>query len=174
MLMFKRKPKRRELVKKRSIIPGVLKKIAITILVLVMLAGIAGVIYTYLNGRKEPPLLQNDAITKEVPKITHTLPAENAKEGVALVMLTSPVKAGENATMSVRTNARSKCLIEVKYGAVASKDSGLTPKYADDFGSASWTWTVEPTVPAGKHDATVTCVYNGRSGVYAAHFEVQR
>ncbi len=77
-----------------------------------------------------------------------------------------------NASIIIRTNAGSKCVIAVVYDKTASSDSGLGSKTADEYGIASWTWTVESSVPIGKWPVKVTCVYNGRSAVVQGNLQV--
>jgi hypothetical protein len=93
-------------------------------------------------------------------------------EQAALQALTSPVKAGQNSSVNVKTNATSTCTINVSYNNVASKDSGLTPKVADAYGNVSWSWTVDPTAPVGSWPVKVTCVYRGRSAVVIGNLQV--
>jgi hypothetical protein len=131
----------------------------------------AGVAYVYISGRSEtknqaseaPATTQDSSpLPKPVP------PGPNAPEGVAVAALTSPVKIGSNASLTVLTNAGSKCSLTVTYNGTLSTDSGLVPKTADAYGNVSWTWTITSSVPAGSWPIKVTCVYNGRSAVVQA------
>lgn len=144
---------------------------AVVLLVLLVGAGVAYTLFAYQKPVQTAPTLTAPA--DENPKaIKPTKPAANAQEGVAEDSLITPVKAGENTSIAVRTNATSKCTISVTYNGVASTDSGLSPKTADDYGSVSWTWTVGKNVPPGKWPVKVTCTYNGRSGVLQVDLEV--
>lgn len=110
---------------------------------------------------------------KDTPNITTpTKPAANAQESAAVRMLESPVVPGENSSITVKTNAGSRCTITVLYNQIASKDSGLIPKTADEYGIVDWSWTVDSSVPLGKWPVTVTCVYNNRSAVVVGDLEV--
>jgi hypothetical protein len=105
---------------------------------------------------------------KTTTKPTATGPvqlAPNAKEGVAVQSLSSPVAPGENASIYIHTNRDSKCTITVVYNKIPSKDAGLAPKTADEFGLVSWSWTVEASAPVGKWPVTVTCEWNKKIAV---------
>ena len=99
-------------------------------------------------------------------------PAANEAEGVAVAMLTSPVQRGQDASITINTNAGSLCNILVTYNKVVSKVDGLGPAMADDFGSVGWTWTVAENTPIGTWPIKVTCVYHGRSGVVDTNLQV--
>ncbi len=138
-----------------------------TFLVLLVLAVSAGIGYTWYMGKQKP------AAAAELPIATKNRPAiikphkvaSDAKVGVAIQMLTGEVKVGENASMTVRTNPEAQCAITVKYNNVLAKDSGLVPKVADEFGVASWAWTVAQGTPPGKWPVEVTCKNKKHSAV---------
>jgi hypothetical protein len=91
-------------------------------------------------------------------------PSPNAPVGVAVDYLMSPVKAGSNTTITIKTTPKATCSISVTYNGVASTDSGLMPKKADAYGNISWTWTVGAGVPAGNWPVKVNCDYRAKSG----------
>jgi hypothetical protein len=140
--------------------------ISICVILIVIVGG--GVGYTWYVGQnttEDPAAIAPPVTPTPSLAIKPTKPAADAKESAAVQMLTSPVAPGSNASITVKTNAESDCTIKVKYGDVESKDSGLTPKKADDFGIVSWTWTVEENVPVGKWPVDVTCALNGQSAM---------
>jgi hypothetical protein len=139
-------------------VPKTVKNIGVSIGAMVLIFLVAGIVYVFLTGRQEPA--------------APAKPAANAPEGVALETIDSPVKAGENTSISVRTNAGSTCSIVVTYNGVVSHDSGLADHASDAYGFATWTWTVEPTVPPGTYPVKVTCSYHGRTGVAIDHLAV--
>ena len=144
------------------------RNITISVVVLLLLVVGAGVGYTWYVGQDETGNLAAIAAPVEAtppPVIKPTKPAANAKVGVAVQMLTSPVMPGENSSITVKTNAGSDCTIKVEYNKVPSADSGLKTKKADEFGIVSWTWTVEETVPLGEWPVDVTCAYNDQSAM---------
>jgi hypothetical protein len=155
-------------------VPKTVKNIGVSIGAMVLIFLVAGIVYVFLTGRQEPAAPAKPAAKKtSTPDILKPAkPAANAPEGVALETIDSPVKAGENTSISVRTNAGSTCSIVVTYKGVVSHDSGLADHASDAYGFATWTWTVEPTVPPGTYPVKVTCSYHGRTGVAIDHLAV--
>ncbi len=159
----------------RARIPKVVKKTAISAFVLLMLMIVAGVIYVFFSDKKvnDTAIQKNETPKQTLPDAFKPKPPNpNAPVGVALASLTSPVKAGTNASISVRTNALAKCKISVTYNGKVSTDSGLAPQAANEYGVAMWTWTVESTVPAGKWPVKVTCANSKKSGVVIGDLKV--
>jgi hypothetical protein len=146
--------------------------IAVSVLVILFLGG--GVAYVWFSGRTpvEQPKPKSTKSTEPSALPKPSQPSPSAVEQAALQALTSPVKAGQNSSVNVKTNATSTCTINVSYNNVASKDSGLTPKVADAYGNVSWSWTVDPTAPVGSWPVKVTCVYRGRSAVVIGNLQV--
>jgi len=87
-----------------------------------------------------------------------------ANVGVSVQALTSPIKHGSEASITVKTNQRALCKIRVEYNKVASTDENLVDKNADEFGLVRWDWYVEDSVPIGKWPVEVTCYKNEKSG----------
>ncbi|HET8884526.1 MAG TPA: hypothetical protein VFM68_03580 [Candidatus Saccharimonadales bacterium] len=147
--------------------------ISVGVLLVVLVGG--GVAYTWYMGQQpveNTPAVAAPIAPKPAPVIKASKPAPNAKPSASVQLLTTPVMPGENASINVKTLAAAKCTITVVYDEVPSKDSGLGPKVADEFGIISWAWTVEPTVPLGKWPVTVTCTYNKRPAVVQGMLEV--
>jgi len=150
------------------------RNIALTIVALLLLLAIGGVAYTYFVG---PSDLTEVEETEEESQDFKQLakpsePAFDAPVGVSRQALTSPVAPGSNASLTVRTLKDALCTITVEYNEAASEDSGLTPKVADEYGNASWAWTVEPNVPEGEWPIEVECVRNDKSGALVVDLEV--
>ena len=146
---------------------------AFSVVALIVLFAAAGTAYTLFAGPgeiKKAPVAAAKTEPDAVPK--PKAPAPNAPEGVAIGSLTSPVTAGSNASITVRTNPTSVCTISVLYNGAASTDSGLSSKTADAYGVAGWTWTVGAGVPPGSWPIKVTCSYNGRSAVFDTNIQV--
>ncbi|MES2875996.1 MAG: hypothetical protein V4678_00840 [Patescibacteria group bacterium] len=145
---------------------------ALLALGLVMLIG--GVGYTWYMGKQEPVALEQTAMP--TPKRTVLRPpkiASNAAIGASVQSYTPEVKPGENASVTIRTNPEAECVIAVKYNKVLAVDSGLTPKVADEFGVASWSWTVALGTPPGAWPAEVTCKNKKNSAFVKAEFIVK-
>jgi hypothetical protein len=150
------------------------RKTMITIILLLVLFIGAGVTYVLITDRStnkhELPPVSASLDQSPLPKAV--APGPNAPEGVGVELVTSPVTAGSNASITVSTNAGSACTITVSYNGVKSSDSGLVPKVADAYGNVTWTWTVISSVPAGTWPINVSCVYHGRTGVVTSSYQV--
>ena len=142
-------------------------------ILLVVIVG-AGIFYTWYMGNNSKI---NEIAPIESPKTTATAiiptqPAENARESAAVELITSPIIPGSNASITIKTNPSSDCTISVLYNKVASTDTGLIPKVADNWGIVSWSWTVESSVPLGKWPVDITCVHNELSAFVRGDLEV--
>jgi hypothetical protein len=148
-------------------IPRGVRNSLISFFVLLVLFVGAGVGYTWYVGNSGPATVVASAPTGQTsePVIKPSKPSPNAKESVAIESLTTPVQPGANSSLIIRTLPTSKCSITVVYGTTASKDSGLIPKDADEFGTVSWSWTVSEETPVGHAPVTVTCAYNKQTAV---------
>lgn len=144
-----------------------IRNLAIGTVVLVVIAVGAGIGYTWYVGQQKPTALPVEEATPEAKPVTFDRPNTDPKapESASVQSLTSPVTPGDNALIAIKTNPGSWCTIKAVYNDVPSKDSGLYGKAADEYGSVSWTWTVESSVPTGKWPVTVTCVRNDKSAV---------
>lgn len=136
----------------------------VLILVLLLLVTVGVVIYNWYVGQNakvtvvDTPSKITNVITK--PKAI----AQNQAVGVYITSLTSPLAAGSNASVSIRTLPEAACSIEVLYNGMKSTDTGLAPKVADEYGYAGWSWTVEKGQPVGKWPVNITCAHNDTSG----------
>jgi len=139
-------------------------------LTIIIIGTALGLVYVWYMGKTQP--VQPAAVAQPIAGKTVT-PApvtdENAAVGVAIQTLTSPVPKGGNASISIKTRPQAACSIRVTYSLTAgqdeeSKDSGLIPKTADEYGVASWTWTVETSRPTGSWPVEVTCAYKTKWG----------
>jgi hypothetical protein len=152
-------------INKKRIIRSI-RNVSISVGVLIVLLVAAGAIYTWFAGRNPAPNQTTNAVdATPAPVVKAVDPAPNAPESASVQSLTSPVAPGDNASATIKTNPGSWCTITVVYDKTASTDSGLTGKTADDFGSVSWTWTVDTTAPTGTWPVTVTCLRNKVSAV---------
>ncbi len=151
----------------------ILKQLSIAIGVLLFVAVAAGIAYTWYNGQKPPAsAIAKPAEKKVAPKFARPTPRKDAKVGVSIQSLTSPVAPGDNASIIIRTNPEATCVIEVKYGETKSLDTGLVKKTADEFGIVNWAWTVETGTQTGKWPVTVTCKNQKNSGVVVGDLTV--
>jgi hypothetical protein len=144
-----------------------------TVALLVLIVG-AGLAYTFYLG---PTATQNIPATKTntTPAVIKpSVPSSDAKEFAAIEFLTSPMQAGTNAQISVKTLPASSCKITVTYNKVPSTDSGLKTKTANEYGVVDWTWTVGKTTPVGKWPVEVTCAYHGRTAYVRGDLEITK
>lgn len=144
-------------------------KIILSAIILLLILIALGIIYTKYSGGQEEsaqPVPQPPArpIIKP-PKLS-----PKAKESVAIQTISSPVKRGSEASISIKTNPKSKCQIKVEYKDETGNDieyrsSALIVKKADEFGIVEWDWPISSSAPAGKWEVTVTCFYNKKSAL---------
>lgn len=159
-------------------VPKAVRTALLSMVILTILLLGAGAAYTWYAGQSAPVKPLTTAVAavsqpSDAPIKPHT-PSPNAKESAAIEMLSSPVAPGQNAVVSVKTQPTSSCTISVVYGTTTSKDSGLGTKIADDFGTVSWSWTVDPTAAIGTWPVSIVCAYNGRTAVVQGDLTVAR
>lgn len=143
-----------------------IRNVSISIVVLLVVFVGAGIAYTWFMGRTPAAEVTTDTTEETpIPTIKHVEQAENVPVSASVQSLTSPVAPGENASIIIKTNPGSWCTISVMYNKIPSTDSGLKGKTADEFGIATWAWTVEASRPTGKWPVTVTCLRNKLSAV---------
>ena len=166
-------------VNRRSDAIKTFRKILISTAILIVIFLIGGLIYAFFtsgndnsHSKVQAKINTDDSLTSKELVAKPTKPADNAPEGVAVYLASPSVKAGSNVSVSARTVAGSACTITAVYNGVPSRESGLSPKPADDYGGVNWTWTVERTVPPGSWPVKVTCVYHGRTGVAQGMLQV--
>lgn len=161
-----------------SFVPKPVIYLLATVLVLGGFLVGGGVAYTWYVGKNAPPaepeLKPEDFVkAKSNPLPVPTKPSPAAVVGVSVQSLTTPVKPGANAAITVKTNPEAKCSISVKYKDVPSTDSGLSQKVADEYGLVSWSWGVEESAPEGKWPVDVTCANAKNSGMVRGDLEVK-
>lgn len=142
---------------------------------LILLAVVGGAGYTWYMGLEQPVAAEEPAaeIIDRRAQLKPRKLASDAPIGVAMQTYTPDVKAGENASITVKTNPDADCSIVVTIAAqTALMDSGLAAKKADEFGIASWAWTMPVNIPAGKIPVDVTCKNKKNSAVVSQDFIV--
>jgi hypothetical protein len=163
--------------RKKFRIPKVVRRTLITALILLLLAGIGGVAFTYFGGdsnNKQQTASKNVPAPPKPLEFKPPAPDPKAAVGAAVESLESPVVVGSNTGINVKTTAGASCAISVKYKDNESKDSGLITKNADIYGLVSWTWTVPAGTPLGTWPVKVTCTYNKKSGVVIGNLQVTK
>lgn len=150
-------------------------RIVTTVFVLLLLLVIAAAGYTWYLGKYQKPVItdtpqpKSKAVTEPPKQFDDTV-----KVGISSQTFTDKVAPGNNASLYIRTNPMAACSIRVEYNKEASTDSGLVPKKADEYGVASWAWTVETSRPEGKWPVVVTCANAKNSAVLALDLYVVR
>ncbi len=99
--------------------------------------------------------VSSNIATHPVPNTARPWPVVHA---VRKVSLTSPVRAGKVASLTVDVSPKARCTIAVIYGTVVSKAKGLGPKSGSKI---TWRWRVGTSTPAGRWPVIVRC---GESG----------
>ena len=157
-----------------------IRNMLIAAFALLALAVGSGLVYVYMNGGQENKQVLNAASDKTDEQFIPPKPSKpnpNAPVGASVVSIHTPVKAGSNTALTVKTTATATCTIAVAYGQPGSEtqssDSGLKPKVADEFGNVTWSWTVDKSVPTGKGTAKVTCKYGKKSGYVEGYLEIK-
>lgn len=74
---------------------------------------------------------------------------------IKLIKVSSPVKAGSNATIEVQGLPNTQYNINVNYGTTDSTAKGLENKTSDKNGRVSWTWRVGSNTGPGNHSITI-------------------
>lgn len=157
-----------------------IRNITISVGVLLVLLVGAGALYTwYMGGQQVAPEAPVVETSKELtPVVAPRTVAPDAKVSLSTQSVTSPVRPGDNASITARTNPKAGCTITVTYGELGEKDkqsddSGLYAKTADEYGMVSWTWTVESNRPQGVWPIEVTCANEANSAYLKAELVVK-
>jgi hypothetical protein len=86
-----------------------------------------------------------------------TLPTSTTTSAFTILVLTSPVQVGGNATVKIQTVAGASCFLS--YTTPAGTDSqatGLGATTAGANGVCSWTWNIGPKTKRGKGSLAIT------------------
>ena len=105
----------------------------------------------------EPTLEPTPEPTADPTSEPTAKPTAEPTLALAFTKFTSPIKAGSNATATVKTAPSAKCSIDVEYKSGSSTAAGLGDKTASSTGVASWTWKVGARTTPGSWPVTVEC-----------------
>jgi len=116
---------------------------------------------------------QPTKISSAIPTLTPT--PTPTPEGLTLeiVLITSPVLKGDNASLTAQTAPGAQCQITVYYKSGPSKAKGLDPLVADASGKATWTWKVGSATTAGNWRIVVKANLEGLEINKEVYFTVQ-
>lgn len=149
----------------------------ITLFVVIVLALLIGaaVAYAWYTGKHAGGDIAVTETIKSKPALKKPIkPKPDAQIGVATQYVTNPVAPGENASISIHTNADAKCTITVDYDKTVAKDSGLKPKVADDYGLVEWSWTIPENAPLGKKTTVdVRCANEKKNARKLEHLVIE-
>ena len=127
---------------KKGRIRKFIRKASISSAIILVILVVSGLIYTWYMGQNvamsaiaSPVTTTDDYVGIKVVK-----PAENVPESASIQSFSTPILSGSNAAITVRTKPDSICKISVIYNEIASVDSGLVDKTADEYGMVSWSW----------------------------------
>jgi hypothetical protein len=138
-----------------------------------VIAGIAYIKFTDYDVKDSAAIKQKD--TSPVTSLPEPhKPRKNQVVSASIDSLLSPVKPGENTTVTAATLADSMCTITVTYGVDKSKDSGLAAKQADAYGRVTWSWTVEKSVAPGKYPVQIVCKHDSKSAMVIGYLVVKK
>jgi hypothetical protein len=162
-----------EIGRKRRV-PKTYRNIIIAVVVLLVIFTASGIGYVLYSERQPAKTAKADVINNDpqASALKPRVPSPKAPENAAVEALLSPVIAGSNTSITVHTNANSTCTISATYNKVVSKDSGLIPKTADDWGNVTWSWTIEKTTPVGTWPVKVICALHGKTAMVIGDLQV--
>jgi hypothetical protein len=102
--------------------------------------------------------VSNNIPSHPIPNIARPWPVNPVAGVVRKVSLTSPIRVGKDASLTVRVSPKARCTIEVIYGTVVPKPKGLGAKSG---GKITWRWRVGTTTPPGRWPVIVRCGNGG-------------
>jgi hypothetical protein len=153
----------------------------IIVVVVLIIAIVAGLIYVWLMGLQAKPLTTTTAQTTTQPAFItpHKVP-DNVEIGSSIQSLSSPISPGDNASLTVRTTESAVCKVKIIHLDDSQKelarvtDSGLGDKTADEFGMVTWTWTMPSNVAIAKWSADIYCTRGDKSTHSVGDIVVQK
>lgn len=87
--------------------------------------------------------------TTTTTQTTATTATTAVKTPITVVSLTSPISAGQTATIKIQGKPNTQYTIQVKYKSGYGTADGLGTKMSDTSGYVSWTWEVGAKTSAG-------------------------
>ena len=82
--------------------------------------------------------------------------SSSTTSNINLISLTSPVKKGSEASISIKGLPNTTYDIDVIYSSGASKASGLEDKVSDSEGNVNWTFKVSSNVKVGTYEVRIS------------------
>ena len=182
MLEIKGKSKKSQFnpnAKRDALWKGVVKILIMAIILIALLIG-AAVLYAWYTSQKDGGnRAEVVETTKPKPVRSPRRSDPNGAIGVALQYISSPIAPGQQASMTIHTDTDAKCTIEARHRPedkpkpVKIKLPGFEDQVSDEFGMATWKWTVPASGPLGEWEVEATCANNKNSARYIADFLVE-
>lgn len=145
---------------------SLVKTVAITLGIVAVLVIIAAVGYTWYMSQQPPVQAAPVSELPPVPKqVKPTPPTPGTNVGVSVQSFVESATRGEDISLTIKTTATAECRAVVRYGEDKKADQPLENQAADEYGLASWGWTVPENVPKGRWPITVTCTFGEKSGM---------
>ena len=91
---------------------------------------------------------------------------------LGLVALTSPVRVGHDARITVQTAPDVECMLVLYYRSSAGDIDLSIPKRADRRGLVTWTWRVSLTAAPGSWPLIVHCTDSLKGNVQQRRLEI--
>ena len=128
-------------------------------------------------GETPSQVIATTAKPTATPRSTATPKSTAAPRSTVLAIrvtkLTSTVKRGGTASLSIQTAKRAQCDIEVDYASGPSSASGLGARSADAAGLIKWSWRVGSRTTRGTWPIYITCSLGDRYGSVDTAFTVR-
>lgn len=93
---------------------------------------------------------------------------------ISVLNLSSPISAGGNASLTIKSAPGANCTITVYYKSGPSEAAGLGPQTANQNGEATWRWKVGSRTTAGVWSISVSCSSGEKSSSISIPFEVRK
>ena len=121
----------------------------------------------------EAPLATEEPLASAGPGTNPTAKPNASPLNLKVTAYTKSVRAGSNASITVKTNPGADCQITVEYSSGPSTAAGLEPKKAGTTGSATWKWKVGSHTTKGSWPITIQCDHGGRTATVKRNFTVK-
>jgi 5-hydroxyisourate hydrolase-like protein (transthyretin family) len=118
----------------------------------------------------DTPQMQSSDVTSDF--MFSPMAVESTGLALEILSVTSPVKAGENATLKAHTSPGARCAINVYYTSSRSTCEGLAERTVEASGNIAWTWKVGADIAPGVYKIEVSASLGGKSVSQTANFTV--
>jgi len=107
-------------------------------------------------------------------EIKKTEAPKETQLALQITSVTSPVIAGQKATLTAQTAPGARCKISVYYTSTRSAAEGLQEKTVEASGNVSWTWKIGTDMAAGSYRIEVTSTLGEKHASQTVHFTVTK